>query len=523
MEGLLIAEELRRVEPVLGKRLGWRFPGPHTFILPLSQGALWLFNKPPNPRIALSDDLPPVTKAHTGFQDLLVAKASGRLEGVEQLKLDRVLELHFGAGEGFVPTPPVRLIFELTGRNCNLILASEDGVILGAARDIGSDINRFRQVRSGLTYTPPPPYDKFDPRTATSDELREVLTGKRLKKLRGLVDGFGPQLTRSLAATSGVSPDKVLESEEVERVLPALERLAREPTKVMQEALGLPDVRELRERELREAKLERLQQALEKALALVQKKLGDIDKARAAADKADGLRAEADVLMAYQHQVEESAALVTLTNFEGNEITLNLDPKLSAVENAQAMYERARKREARVAQSLARETDLNKELNELESHLAGLESLNIKDLDSLLERYAPKKEKQFRAGPGITYAGPHGFTIIVGRNSRDNDTITTRIAKSRDVWLHVQGYRGSHVIIQAHNKEVPFDVIVFAAQLAAAYSKASQSDNVPVDYTLRKNVWKVKGAAAGAVHYTQQKTVYVTPDRSPGKSELSQR
>ena len=521
MEGLLIAEELRRLEPLLGKRLGWRFPGPHTFILPLSQGALWLFNKPPNPRIALSDDLPPVTKTHTGFQDLLVAKASGRLEGFEQLKLDRVLKLYFGAGEGFVPTPPVALIFELTGRNCNLILTDEQGVILGAARDIGADINRFRQVRAGLPYTPPPPYDKFDPRTATSAELRDALTGKRLKKLRSLVDGFGPQLTSALAKTSGVSPDKVLDAEDVKRVLPALERLAREPTRVMQEALGLPDVRELRERELRAAKLERLGQALDKAKALVQKKLGDIDKARSAAAKADSLRAEADVLLAYQQQVPENAASAELTSFAGEPLKLSLDPKLSAVENAQAMYERARKREARVAQSAAREEALAKELSELNGHLKGLESRSNKELDALLERYAPKKEKQFRAGPGITYEGPHGFKIIVGRNSKDNDIITTRIAKSRDVWLHTQGYRGSHVIIQAHNKEVPFDVIVFAAQLAAAYSKASQSDNVPVDYTLRKNVWKVKGAAAGAVHYTQQKTVYVTPDRSPGKAKIS--
>ena len=84
----------------------------------------------------------------------------------------------------------------------------------------------------------------------------------------------------------------------------------------------------------------------------------------------------------------------------------------------------------------------------------------------------------------------------------------------------MQGYTGSHVVIQADNKEVPFETILFAAQLAAAYSKAGQSDNVPVDYTLRKNVWKPKGAVPGAVHYTQQKTVFVTPSRRPEIAQL---
>jgi predicted ribosome quality control (RQC) complex YloA/Tae2 family protein len=89
------------------------------------------------------------------------------------------------------------------------------------------------------------------------------------------------------------------------------------------------------------------------------------------------------------------------------------------------------------------------------------------------------------------------------------------MARSRDLWLHVQGYHGSHVIVRAENREVPFETVLFAAKLAAGHSQARQSDNVPVDYTLKKNVWKVKGAPAGAVNFTQQKTVYVTPNRNP--------
>ena len=428
------------------------------------------------------------------------------------------MKLHFGAGAGFVPVPPAVLVAELTGRNCNLILLDEHGKILGAAREVSSEVNRFRQVRAGLKYEPPPPYDKVDPRVASETKLREALTGKSLKKLRGMVDGIGPDLTKALAIKSGVSLDKKLESEDVERVLPALKRLVAAPSETMKEALELPDLDELREREARGAKEARLRAALEKETALLYNRLEDIDKARRAALEADTLRTQGDVLMAYQYQVPANASEVTLPDFTGGELSLQLDPKLSAVDNAQAFYERARKREGRKEQAEAREEALTAELLGLTAILADLPTLNDGDLEALLERHAPKAKMQTRLVPGIRYQGPHGYKVIVGRNAKENDIVTFRIARSRDLWLHVQGYTGSHVVVQAENTEVPFDTVLFAAQLAAAYSKAGASENVPVDYALRKNVWKAKGGAPGAVHYAQQKTVYVTPSRRPEKA-----
>ena len=516
MEGLLIAEEVAKVAPqVPSRRLGWRFPDAYTFILPVAKGALWLFNRPPNPRIALLNEMPPPGSTHSSFQDLLVARAAGELVTVEQLKLDRVVKLHFGAGEGFVPTPPVTLVAELTGRNCNVILLDEQGTILGAAREVAADVNRFRQVRAGLEYTPPPPYEKLDPRDANNRELRGALTGKRLKKLRTLVDGVGPDLTNALAISAGVSLSKALEPPDVDQVISALRRIVAEPSTVMKEALELPDVDELRRREARSSMLERLRHALKKELTLLENRLSDVDKARVAAARAGELREQGDILMAYQYQVPPAASSVTLPDFSGGEVTLQLDAKLSAVENAQVLYERARKREGHKVQAEARESELSAKVVELGGLLNDLDNLSDKRLKELLETHAPKVKTQARAELGIRYTGPHGYKVIVGRNARENDVVTTRLARSRDVWLHAQGYTGSHVVIKAENREVPFETVLFAAQLAAAYSKAGQSENVPVDYTLRKHVWKVKGAPAGAVNYTQQKTVYVTPSRRP--------
>ena len=516
MEGLLIAEELKRVTPLLpSKRLSWRFPDAYTFILPVRTGSVWLFNRPPNPRIAYKEDVPSTTSTHSGFQDLLHQKVSGDLLSVEQQKLDRVVHFKFGAGEGFVRTEAVTLIAELTGRNCNLILVNENGIILGAAREIHSDINRYRQIRSGMRYQPPPPYEKLDPRTATLAELTDAIRGKSIKKLRSSVDGLGPNMIKTLATLVQQAPNAITSEDNAERVATALKDLSDNPSARMREALELPDVEVLRKREHREAQTQRLLTALQKSLGLLEKRIEDIDKVRAEAARAQSLREQADVLMAFSFQVPKNADTVTLTDFSGEPLTLQLDPKLDAVANAQSLYERAKKRELRQLQAQAREPELLAEREQLQALIAKVPALPIKEIERLVEVHAPKRKVQRRNEPGIRYDGPHGFTVIVGRNAKANDEVTFKLARSRDVWLHVQGYRGSHVIIQAQNKDVPFEVILFAAQLAAAYSQASDSENVPVDYTLRKNVWRPKGAAAGAVHYSQQKTVYVTPSRRP--------
>jgi predicted ribosome quality control (RQC) complex YloA/Tae2 family protein len=515
VEGLLIAEELRKLELKSSKRLAWRFLDAYTFVLPLSEGALWMFNRPPQPRLSFQIETPEQTKTYSGFQDLLVSKASGDLLATNQLKLDRVVFLKFGAGKGFVPTPPVTLVVELTGRNCNLILLDDRDKILGAARDIAEDTNRFRQVRVGLPYQSPPPYEKLDPRAASEEAITNTLLGKTLSKAKTLIDGVGPELTKALIITSGVSGDKKLEPADMPKVLAALRSLVASPSKIMREALAMPNLEDLRKREERETMLEKLRTGLDKEIKLFEARLEDIHKAREAALEADTLRSHADLLMAYQHQVPKNSKQVSLTGFDSVEIMLQLDPKLSALENAKNLYERAKKREARKIQAESREDELKQELSKLQRLHSTLAEGSDDDLAVLLKTYAPADKKQVRSEPGIRYDAPHDFKVLVGRNAKENDIVTFKIAKSRDVWLHAQGYPGSHVIIQAENKEVPYETILFAAQLAAAYSKAGQSDNVPVDYALRKNVWKPKGSAPGAVYMTQQKTVYVTPSRRP--------
>ena len=488
-------------------------------MLPLKTGALWLYNRPPHAQLSYRDEVPTFGKTHTGFQDLLVARAAGDLLSAEQVKLDRALKLTFAPFRGFVATPGVVLVAELTGRNCNLILLGEAGTILGAAREVTSSINRFREVRAGLPYEPPPPYDKADPRTLSAAELRELLTNRKLSELRSLLDGVGPELTASVAQLVGVPRNQVLSDADAGRVASVVRRLSDAPSAVLSEVGGRADLSALREAEAQEARVQRLRSALEKRRTLAQKRLDDITRTLEAALEVDVLRGDADLLLAYPKEVPPHAPRVTLTDFSGEPRTITLDTRLNAVDNARALYERAKKREGRLEQATTREASLKTEVTELTELLGRLPEMLEPELKALSQTYLSETKPQGRASPGTRYTSPQGFVVWVGRSSKGNDELTFKLAKSRDLWLHAQGYPGSHVIVRAENREVPFETVLYAAQLAAAYSKAGGSDNVPVDYTLKKNVWKLKGGAPGAVNFSQQKTVYVTPSRRPEGSE----
>jgi predicted ribosome quality control (RQC) complex YloA/Tae2 family protein len=138
------------------------------------------------------------------------------------------------------------------------------------------------------------------------------------------------------------------------------------------------------------------------------------------------------------------------------------------------------------------------------------------------------EDRRDRAGRGDAarrrVAGPEprrflssdGFPILVGRDTEGNDYLTTHLAKSRDIWLHVQGRSGSHVVIRVPQRAngVPRRTLIQAAQLAAYYSQARNDGKVPVDYTLRKYVRKPRKAKPGLVTISQEKTIIVSPDKS---------
>lgn len=513
MEGLLIAQVISGLGEALFQRGGWRFPDQHTFVLPVGDQNLWLLVKPPEPLLELRAGRAPAGSRGSSFQQLLAARATGELLEVRQVKLDRLLHLRFGPGEGFVTSPGVMLVAELTGRNANLVLLDEAGVIIGVKREVTASDNRYRQLRPGLRYVAPPDYERPDPRQLGAAQIAGRLEGKTVQELRRVVDGIGPGLSAAVAVRAGLSLKQPLGAGQLPGLEAALAELLADPAGLKERTLGSGGLAEKRAEDERAELLSQLQRAAERQLKLLRHRLQDVERLREAAARAGQLREQADLLLAYRPQAEPGGS-VRLTGFSGEDVTVQLAPAQDALQSADTFYGRAKRLEQRLKSAEALVPGLERELRQVEAELAELPELELAELRRRRPAADGSRKGQHRTTPGIRVEGPHGFEVIIGRNARDNDAVTFGIARSRDIWLHVQGYRGSHVIIRAGNREVPFETVLFAARLAAGHSQAADSDNVAVDYTQRKNVWRPRGAAAGAVQFTAQKTVYVTPLRN---------
>ena len=234
------------------------------------------------------------------------------------------------------------------------------------------------------------------------------------------------------------------------------------------------------------------------------------------------LRIMGDLLQANLYRIEKGANSVTLENYYHNNspITIPLNPALTATQNSQKYYKNYRK--AKTAEQVLK-VQIEKAKEELEYIDTVIEALNRATTEGELAEIraelteqgyvkAPRgKQKKAASLPPLKFTSSTGFTILVGRNNKQNDKLTLKTASKNDIWLHTKDIHGTHTIILTEGKEVDSTTLQEAAQLAAYHSKARNSAQVPVDYTLVKNVSKPSGAKPGMVIYVKNKTLYVTP------------
>ncbi|MDE7395978.1 MAG: NFACT RNA binding domain-containing protein, partial [Clostridiales bacterium] len=195
-------------------------------------------------------------------------------------------------------------------------------------------------------------------------------------------------------------------------------------------------------------------------------------------------------------------------------VIVRLDEHKSPQYNAQSYFKKYAKKKKTLSMV---EEQIAQAQNDLEYFQSIMESFSYTDeasLDDIITEltdagllHAPKNKKKEkpRPFPSITV---NGCTVSWGKTNLQNDRLT-KSANANDVWLHTQKIHGSHVVISGQH--ITEETLCRAAQIAAYYSQGRLSDNVPVDYTLIKNVHKPKGAPWGKVIYTDQKTLFVTP------------
>lgn len=473
---------------------------------------------------------------------------------------ERALDLQFARRPG----DPIlwHLYVEIMGKYSNVVLTNEHNQIVTAAHQVGSQQSSVRLIQTGQAYTAPPPLTEATPRLdEPQSEWQEkvALVPKAIwKNLLETYRGVSPTLAREMAHSAGLNPDQstdTLSSQEWIALftqwrawIHAITQKQFHPTKhdagysVMgwQPGTAVPQTQELINdyytSHLNQEAFRQLHHQLRQKLRTLIKKLNikvtDFQKRLHKSDGAETYRERADLLMAYLHEWTPGLKAITLTDFAtGNPITLSLDPTKNAIQNAQALYKRHQKlkrsRQA-IDPLLQKSLDELHYLQQVENAIAQqdvytqpndltllkevkLELIHQGYIDGDPSRQAPSHNDQPKFHH---YQSPSGFDILVGRNNKQNDYLTSKVATDYDLWFHTQEIPGSHVLLRLPAGSVAEDIdLQFTANVATYHSRARQSEQAPVIYTHPQKVFKPKGARPGMVIYKDETVIWGYPQK----------
>ncbi|MCL2337341.1 MAG: NFACT family protein [Firmicutes bacterium] len=506
----------------------------------------------------------------------------GRIIEFRQSGWDRVLDIRVDCRDELGQPVVKSLLCEIMGRHSNIILVSRAGdLILDGIRRYSHAVSRHREVLPGRVYLPPPEQGKADPFALTEDIFRTLLMSGDLDSdlatvIQRSIGGFSIPTCRELVMSAGMDREIGLEycgEHEMRALWQTLQKtlagirqegvratLLYHPDGAPADFFPLEPAYREGQRQLTgtanqiadtffTAQFNRLLIAKEKSRLLgvlkkhsrrISKKLRLQQQSTTDAGEGDAFRLYGELLTSFMHLVKKGMTEIALDNYHhpaGEKIIILLNPELNGSENAQAYFKKYAKAK-NTGEAAARMAALSEEeLHYLEGVAAAVEmaqtmddleeiKLEIRGQGYLKEPViAPRKSEAKKARPHsepLRFVSGDGFTILVGKNNRQNDHLTFKIAGEQDIWMHTSKIPGSHVIIRTEGREAPLNTLRQAAALAANFSRAKGSSNVPVDYTQRKNVKKPSGARPGFVIYEKQKTLYADPAPDISSHNLEQ-
>lgn len=474
----------------------------------------------------------------------------GIIDKLEQVPCaERIVHLDIRTRDDLGQTVHKRLIVEIMGKHSNIILVdAKSGTIIDSIRHVSSDISQYRSILPGHPYIAPPDQGKLNPFTVDQDTFLAKLNFNQGKLDQQMVQhfrGISPLLAREILHQA-VLPQQLNLWRSFKSLMERIQKGPYEPV-LMQgkersafylfplahlngEKTSYPDLSALLDHyftiQTRQNRLKQLTgdltRVVTKALAKNKNKREKLVQTLKESEKADQYRLWGELLLAHLHQVKRGDKEVEVINYYDEKqrpLIIPLDPELSPSDNAQRYFKTYTK--LKVAQEKAKDQleQTEQEIAYLETVLHQLEQASWSDIEEIRqelmeEGYLKPKGKNMKKKtqppqPKRFYSS-EGIPILVGGNNRQNDYLTGHLASAEDTWLHTKDIPGSHVVVKSRN--VTETTLREAAILAAYFSKARHSSQVPVDYTLVKHVRKPKGAKPGFVIYERQKTVYVTPD-----------
>lgn len=488
----------------------------------------------------------------------------GKLLSIRQDGLERILYFDFECMNEIGDMVKVTVAIEIMGRCSNIILISGEGRVIDAIRRVDAEMSRERMVLPGMTYTLPPKPEKISFLYSEKEEIREKLfslhNNDLSKCLVSTFEGISPLFARECVdRTSG--KDMALEDIDEKTFDKLCDYIFSEREKLLSgncnftvltdennnlKDFCFTDIKQygdlmtsksfstagetldkfyaerdnsnrLKQRSSDMIKfLSNTSERISRKLALQREELRECDLK-------DDLKLKGDLINANIWRLEKGQKKAVLENYydDNKEIEITLDERLSPAQNAQKYYSEYRK-------SVNAEIKLTEFIEKGEKELIYIDSV----LDSLMRsttenevlllrqelaeqgylRLKSGKQKPPKELPPMEFVSSDGFKILVGRNNKQNDKLTLKIAEKTDIWLHTKDIPGSHVIICAEGNDVSDETIIEAAVLAAYHSKGKNSAQVPVDYVEVKFVKKPAGSKPGMVIFTNNRTLYVKPD-----------
>jgi len=515
---------------------------------------------PAAPRLHLTGESPENPPEPPMFCMLLRKHLSGaRLSAVDQPPMERLAEFTFDCIDEMGDPVQKKLVAELMGRTCNLYLLGGDGRIIDCLRRIGIDEHIKRPALPGLYYQSPEAVEKLDPAVFTDYERLLSQPGADLicDRLMDTLGGLSPLVCREAALYAAGDTQARLENSDIsqigEKLREFFETNLQNPkpcyypdqdgtpkqyafcpvnqygeSKVSQSFGTLLDqCYTLRDRkDAMRQKGQAIRKTVSNLLSRTVRKLAVQEKELLATYDRERLRQLGDIVTANLHRVTRGQTVLKAEDFYDEamaEIEIPLSPLLSPQQNAAKFYKdytrmkNAEKELTHQIQLGQQEIEyLRSVLEELDRALTDgeLEEIRreLQDGGYLRQDSGKKRMKQGKLPP-LRFESTDGYPIYVGRNNRQNEELTFRLARKDDIWLHAQKVHGSHVIISCGGTQPPDDTVTQAAQLAAYYAETSGGQNIPVDVTPVKQVKKPPNAKPGMVIYHTYRTVIVNPYR----------
>ncbi|WP_026689961.1 Rqc2 family fibronectin-binding protein [Alteribacter aurantiacus] len=474
----------------------------------------------------------------------------GLIERIEQNGLERIVTFYIKGRNELGDVSKKKLVLELMGRHSNLILVDDDaGMILDSIKHIPPSLSSYRTVLPGQPYKEPPHLDKVNPLTADEGTVRRKLqfqAGKVDKQIVAKFSGLSPLIVREMFHRTGlVNPDTLPDT--FVSLLDSVKKKDYKPQIVLgknNEAFSVIDLEHLpgekqtfesvhdmldryfygkAQRDRVKQQAHDLDRMLKNEYSKNKKKIKKLENTLKDSEKAARFQRHGELLTAHMHAVKEGAQEVEVVDYydpDQQMVTIPLNPQKSPSANAQQYFKKYNKLKNSVTVVKEQIEKAREEMAYLDQLIQQVETAAPSDLEDIREELADegylkkrrvdKKKKKITKPQPEKYKSSEGVDILVGKNNKQNEYVTNRLARQDDTWLHTKDIPGSHVVIRS--QEFTEITLTEAANLAAYFSKARSSGQVPVDYTLIRHVKKPSGAKPGYVIYDQQTTLFVTPD-----------